>query len=60
MTYRLADLRAIQTNEGLPETQPPVTGNSVRWHYSHDSMEWFHVGQQAVQIYDVQHGTQVT
>ena len=29
---RLADLHAIQKNEGLPETQPPVTGNSVRWH----------------------------
>ena len=36
---RLADLRAIQKNEGLLETQPPVTRNSVRWHYSHDSME---------------------
>ena len=53
---RLADLRAIQKNEGLPETQPLVTENSVRRHYSHDSMEWFRVGQRAVQIYDVKHG----
>lgn len=54
---RLADLQAIQQKEGLPETQPPVTGNSVRWHYTHDSMDWFRVNKRAVQIYDISHGT---
>ena len=35
---RLADL---QKRFDMPQRKPPQTGNSVRWHYRHDSMNWF-------------------
>ena len=52
---RLADL---QKRFDMPQRKPPQTGNSVRWHYTHDSMNWFREQKVIVQNYDINYGAE--
>ena len=38
--------------------QPPQTGNAVRWHYTHDSMNWFHEQKRVVQTYNINYSAE--
>ena len=52
---RLADL---QKQFDVPQRKPPQTGNSVRWHYTRDSMNWFREQKMIVQNYDIKYGAE--
>ena len=50
----LGALHKCQRECNLPEHHP-VKDNDTRWSSGHDQMEWFRVGQRAIQLYDVNH-----
>ena len=50
----LGALHKCQRETNSPETHP-VKDNDTRWSSGHDQMEWFRVGQRAVQSYDINH-----
>jgi len=50
----LGALHKCQKECNLPEHHP-VKDVETRWSSGHDQMEWFRVGQRAVQLYDVNH-----
>ena len=52
---RLADL---QKRFDMPQRKPTQTGNSVRWHYTHDSLNWFREQKVIVQNYDINYGAE--
>ena len=52
---RLADLHK---RFDMPQRKPPQTGNSARWHYTHDSMNWFREQKVIVQNYDINYGAE--
>lgn len=48
-------LHSNQVQSGLPEHKPQSTGNSIRWHFTHDQMDWFRINQTPTQLYDINH-----
>ena len=50
----LGALNKCQRECNLP-VHHPVKDNDTRWSSGHDQMEWFRVGQRAIQLYDVNH-----
>ena len=50
----LGALLTCQTECNLPKHYP-VKDNDTRWSSGHNQMEWFRVGQRAIQLYDVNH-----
>ena len=57
-TYFLDRLADLQKRFDMPQRKPPQTGNSVRWHYTHDSMNWFREQKVIVQNYDINYGAE--
>ena len=52
---RLSDLQKELQND---VNRPQQTGNAVRWHYTHDSMNWFREQKRVVQTYDINFGAE--
>ena len=52
-SHRLDRLVDLQKQLDMPHRKPPQTGNSVCWHYTHDSMNWFREQKVVVQNYDI-------
>ena len=50
----LGALLTCQTECNHPKHYP-VKDNDTRWSSGHNQMEWFRVGQRAIQLYDVNH-----
>ena len=57
-SHRLDRLADLQKRFNMPHRKPPLTGNSVRWHYTNDSMIWFWEQKVVVQNYDINFGTE--
>ena len=55
---RLDRLADVQKRFDMPQRNPPQTGNSVRWHYTHDSMNWFREQKVITQNYDINYGAE--
>ena len=55
---RLSRLSDLQKELQVAVNQPPQKGNIVRWHYTHDSMNWFHEQKCVVQTYDINYGAE--
>ena len=55
---RLSRLSDLQKELQVAVNQPPQTGNAVCWHYTHDSMNWFHEQKRVVQTYDINYGAE--
>ena len=56
---RLSRLSDLQKELQVAVNQPLQTGNAVRWHYKHDSMNWFHEQKRVVQTYDINYRAEV-
>jgi hypothetical protein len=56
-TAGIQDLTTIQKSLKLPEKQP-IQDVATRWFSSYGMVDWFREQQQAVQMYDVQHGAE--
>ena len=56
-TSGIQDLTAIQKSLKLRERNP-IQDVATRWFSSYGMVDWFHEQQQAVQMYDVQHGAE--
>jgi hypothetical protein len=41
----IPQLHKEQRSAELRESRPPNTGNSIRWHFTHDQLEWFRDNQ---------------
>ena len=46
-------LHELQERLGLPQTKPQSTGNSTRWHFTHDMFHWYQEQQEAIIMLDV-------
>ena len=55
---RLSRLSDLQKELQVVVNQPAQTINAVRWHYTHDSMNWFHEQKRVVQRYDISYGAE--
>ena len=56
-TAGIQDLAKIQKTLKLPE-KAPIQDVATRWFSSYGMVDWFREQQQAVQMYDVQHGAE--
>ena len=56
-TAGIQDLTTIQKSLELPRRQP-IQDVATRWFSSYGMVDWFREQQQAVQMYDVQHGAE--
>ena len=56
-TAGIQDLTKIQKTLNLPEKQP-IQDVATRWFSSYGMVDWFREQQQAVQMYDIQHGAE--